>query len=264
MASLFEHDLELVDSWADAVSISKGYQDSEVIRDLTNQFRDSINKRIENAQSTPINLSVRRLHLLAAWSYLVARSTKGVVTVSDIGGGNGYMYDWITAHQGVGIEIDDFSKSPLEINWNVFESKEIADAYQANKGKLQVNFLENALANYPNKSNLALMSCFLQYIGNWEDSIDSILRSSDYVLIMRVPMISGNSHKVYVQHFSEDLYGKSNASWPLRLFSEKIFMDFVEERFHVIFIATDSEETFPFEKSIFPMKTLFLRRKLTK
>ncbi len=261
MASLFEHELEPVDSWADAVSISKGYQDSEVIQDLTNQFRNSVNNRIKKYKSGPINLSVRRLHLLAAWSYLVARSTNRVITVSDIGGGNGYMYDWITAHQGVRLEVEDVSDAPLEINWNVFESKEIADAYQANKGNLKVNFLENTVANYPKVSNLVLMSCFLQYIDNWEDSIESISRNSEFVLIMRVPLISGRSHKIFVQHFSEDLYGKSHASWPVRFFSEKLFMDFVEQRFHVIFSAIDMEETFPFENSTYPMKTLLLKRK---
>jgi hypothetical protein len=64
-----------------------------------------------------------------------------------------------------------------------------------------------------------------------------------------------------VQHSQTGIYGKSRASWAIRLFSERKFMEHINEKFKIIFSGVDYEESVPFAGSRYPMKTFFLMRK---
>lgn len=261
MSILFEEELEPVNSWASAVDKSKGYQASELVRDLTQQFQNSINSRLSSKGDKPTNLSTRRAHLIAGWSHMLARSIKKEITVADIGGGNGYMRDWVAQHQGVGAELNGQMSTELRIIWNVYESKEISAAYQLHKGNLPIDFIENVRTNYPKEIDFSLLSCFIQYVDDWDEVIKSLYEKSKYLLLMRVPLIPSKRHREFVQHLHSDSYGKSKASWPIRLFSEKKFMEYISEDFQIIFSGVDYEETFPFEGIQYPMRTFFLRIK---
>ena len=78
---------------------------------------------------------------------------------------------------------------------------------------------------------------------------------------MRLPLVESNNHREFVQHLFSEVYGKSKASWPIRLFSENEFMRFISERFEVLYSGYDNEETIPFEGKDYPLRTLFLKKK---
>jgi hypothetical protein len=79
---------------------------------------------------------------------------------------------------------------------------------------------------------------------------------------MRVPLIDSNEHQVFVQTPRSGLYFESNASWPLRMFSRKKFIQNLEKASELIFSSYDPEETFPFGSGVFPVETYLLKSKL--
>lgn len=171
------------------------------------------------------------------------------------------MRDWVVEHQGAVHDLNSQMPTGVGIIWNVFESKEISAAYQLNKGTLPIDFIENVESNYPKEIDFALLSCFIQYVDDWNKVIESLHDRSRYILLMRVPLIPSEGHREFVQHLQSGVYGKSEASWPIRFFSEKIFMEYIGEDFKIIFSGMDYEETFSFEGNHYPMRTFFLKRK---
>ncbi len=251
-----------MESWASAIKNSKGYEALELVKDLTQQFEKSLRSRLHSYNSYPLEQSVRRAHLIDAWTYFIAQTSKKEITVCDVGGGNGYMFDWISQHQRLdNKKMLNKVGEPIQVSWNVYESEAIANAYQNSKGNLPINFIANLESNYPSRIDFALLSCFIQYVDNWEDSLSSIGAKSDYLLLMRVPLVESNNHREFVQHLFSEVYGKSKASWPIRLFSENEFMRFISERFKVLYSGYDNEETIPFEGTDYPLRTLFLKKK---
>jgi putative methyltransferase (TIGR04325 family) len=247
MSNIEVAELKLVRNWQEAVSKSRSYVDSNLVESLTQQLQNDLVNR-----SSPISRemeTVRKSHLLLGWSF----SCIGITNpkIADIGGGNGYMFDWIK------------SAYPLvNPNWIVFESKEIAEAYQMYSAGLGISFASSTPLDKTLHFDLTIISCTLQYLDNWEDVLEAAFIASKYVLLMRMPLIHSNQHKVYVQTPGHGLYVDTSASWPIRLFSRKDFMLNLERMSEVVFSTYDPEETFPFEGGIFPLETFLLKSKL--
>ncbi len=262
MTSLQQNELEAMESWASAMMNSKGYEAKELVKDLAHQFKNSLGARLHFNGSDSIEPTVRRAHLIQAWTLFISQTDKSEITVCDVGGGNGYMFDWISqSYRLENKKILNTAGDPIQVNWNVYESEAIANAYQGLKGKLPISFIPNLESNYPNKIDFALLSCFIQYVDNWEDTLSSIGAKSEYLLLMRLPLVESNTHREFVQHLFSDVYGKSKASWPIRLFSENEFMRFISKSFEVVYSGDDKEETIPFEGRDYPLKTLFLKKR---
>ena len=161
--------------------------------------------------------------------------------------------------------MSDWIKSayPLAFpNWTVFESKEIAEAYQIMSAGLGVSFSSSTSFTNSSEFDLTIISGTLQYLDNWEEILLTAFTTSRYVLLMRLPLIDSVEHQVFIQTLRSGLYFDSNASWPLRMFSRKYFMSNLEKTSQLIFSAYDPEETFPFDSSIFPLETYQLKSKL--
>lgn len=87
MASLHQNELEPMDSWATAAEKSKGYEAYELVEDLTQQFVQSLGSRLHHIENSSLELTVRRAHLISAWTYFLARTAKTEISVCDVGGG---------------------------------------------------------------------------------------------------------------------------------------------------------------------------------
>jgi hypothetical protein len=87
MSSLHQKELEAMESWASAIKNSKGYEALELVKDLTQQFEKSLRSRLHSYNSYPLEQSVRRAHLIDAWTYFIAQTSKKEITVCDVGGG---------------------------------------------------------------------------------------------------------------------------------------------------------------------------------
>lgn len=247
MSNIEVAELSLVSNWEEAESLSKSYIDSALVARLTEQFENDLVKRLCSADRQME--TVRKCHLLLGYQF----SCAGIVrpNVADIGGGNGYMFDWIkSAHPSI---------SP---NWTVFESKEIAEAYQMLSAGLGITFAQSSQFSNACKFDSTIISCAIQYLKNWEDVLETAFATSKFVLLMRVPLIDSGEHQVFVQTPGTGLYLAQNASWPLRMFSRQKFMSKLENTSKVIFSTYDPEETFPFAGSVFPLETYLLKSKI--
>lgn len=247
MSNINVDELKLVSSWEEALSLSTSYIDNQLIISLTEQFQNDLSNRF-SATNRHME-TVRKCHLLLGWSF----SCLGVSRprIADIGGGNGYMFDWIK------------SAYPSVVpNWVVYESKEITEAYNKVSEGLAVSFASSATFNKSSDFDLTIISCALQYIDNWKDILETAFCTSKYVLLMRIPLIESKEHQVFVQTPGSGLYFDSNASWPIRMFSRKRFMQNLEKVSEFIFSAYDPEETFPFGGKVIPVETFLLKSKL--
>lgn len=247
MSKIRIEELKLVSDWEEALLLSRSYTDPALVVSLTKQFRSDVAARLSGVDRKME--TVRKCHLLLGWNF----SCFGVnrPKVADIGGGNGYMFDWIkSAHPSI---------SP---HWVVFESKEIAEAYEKFSADLGISFAASTSFNDSCEFDLTIISGTMQYLENWEDVLETAFINSKYVLLMRTPLIDSDEHQVFVQTPGSGLYTDSNASWPIRMFSRKELMLKLEKMSEIIFSTYDPEETFPFNGRIFPLESYLLKSKL--
>jgi putative methyltransferase (TIGR04325 family) len=246
MSNIEVTELKSVSNWEEALLLSKSYTDSALVSSLRAQFESELKSRFAGANRRME--AVRKCHLLLGFSF----SCVGIARprIADIGGGNGYMFDWIkSAHPSI------------DPNWIVFESKEIAQAYQDSSAGLEISFKQSSLFTNSSEFDLTIISCTLQYLDNWKDVLETALTASKYVLLMRIPLVDSEDHEVFVQTPGSGMYHDSNASWPMRMFSRKIIMSNFEEISEIVFSTYDPEETFPFNSNFFHLKLICSSRK---
>jgi putative methyltransferase (TIGR04325 family) len=249
MGNLVESDLESVGNWAEAVSKSKGYQDGSLAGDFLEQFIVDLPLRLlNNNETVPFSekFSLRRIHLLLG--FLTATQNKEKVKIADVGGGNGYMYDWVKQ-----------AKLCANLDWTVYESKTIAENYMAAGLGLNIAFSELKQFDTKTKFDLTIISCALQYLENWEEVLVTASKNSSYILIMRTPIVLSPEHKYFIQKNNTGIYGKSSSSWPFIMFSKNLFEEILSKLGEVIIFCTDPQEVFPFNKRSISMSTYMLK-----
>ena len=247
MANLHEDELQPMGSWTEAVKKSKGYQDKTLVSDLIQEFKINLPNRIHKNQI--IDLSQRQVHLLLVFLKTLLVKNKQTISIGDFGGGNGYMCDFLR----------DINLN-CKIIYDVYETREIATGYNKIGKELNIDFLDTKKFG-EKKYDLIILSCVLQYTNNWRKILTMAGKISNNILIMRLPLIDSNKNKYFVQHNKDKVYGLSQASWPLMLFSKKLFTKEIQKTFKIIFKLTDSEENFPCNGKNYPMNTLLLETK---
>jgi putative methyltransferase (TIGR04325 family) len=251
MADLTRDDLEPVTSWDEARKLSKGYQDQALVRNLSAQFRHDLPLRIANNKvrvTISEQFSVRRIHLLMG--FFISARAKSSIRVADVGGGNGYMFDWVSR-----------SNFELALDWTVYESEAVAKNYKASGIGLGVDFSELVNFSQNRKFDLTIISCSLQYLENWEEILRIAGVNSEYILIMRTPLVPAPAHEFFIQKNDTGIYGASQSSWPFIMFSKDLFEKKLALLGKIIISASDDEETFPYEGIIYPMSTFLVKCK---
>ena len=249
MANLTEEDLVGVASWAEAQAMSKGYMDEALITNFLEQFIHDLPQRIlENSIQAPATqkFSIRRLHLILG--FLTAIQQKNEVRIADVGGGNGYMFDWIIQ-----------SQPEYSLDWTVYESKAVARNYEEFGNGLGVKFLDLLSFNERGKFDLTVISCALQYLENWEEILTTAGKNSENILIMRAPLVTSSEHRFFIQKNNVGIYGKSQSSWPFIMFSRDLFEKKLTSLGKIAIFASDSEETFHFDGELIPMSTILVK-----
>ena len=151
MANLAPDQLQPVNSWLEAVQNSKGYEDASLMNNLIEQFESNLTNRL--TKKSVIELNQRQVHLLLAF-LKIAPVGGACVRVGDFGGGNGYMCDFLRN-----------SNPNFKIDYDVYETAEIAKNYNRHSEKLEINFLDIKTFGKI-KYDLVILSCTLQYINN--------------------------------------------------------------------------------------------------
>lgn len=174
---------------------------------------------------------------------------RGVVSVGDYGGGNGYMCDFIRA----------FNLN-TKINYDVYETKLIAKGYKSFGKELEINFLDIKYFG-GTKYNLVLISGTLQYTKNWKEILEISSWLAQHTLIMRLPLSPANDNNFYIQHNENGIYSSSHASWPFIMFSRDKLIKEIENNFVINLQLTDTEETYTYHGKNYMMNTLLLNSK---
>jgi putative methyltransferase (TIGR04325 family) len=247
MSNISQDELEVVNSWAKALEGSKGYNDKSLVLNLIEQFRLNLPSRLIKNSNT--NLSQRQIHLLLAFLKVCSSVEGEVVSVADIGGGNGYMHDFLRDHN-----------LNTKINYDVYETQEIARGYKKFGKELGISFLDIEYLGLK-KYDLILISGTLQYVENWREilQISSMLASNTQ--IMRLPLSPASKNSFYIQHNETGVYGLSHASYPFIMFSRVEFINEVEINFNISMQLIDSDENYPYLGKNYSMNTLFLNSK---
>jgi putative methyltransferase (TIGR04325 family) len=247
MSNLSQGELESVASWAKALEGSKGYDDKSLVLNLIAQFRLNLPCRLIKNSNT--NLSQRQIHLLLAFLKVSSSVGGGEVSVADIGGGDGYMFDFLRDHN-----------LNTKINYDVYETKEIARGYKKLSKNLAINFLDIKYLGLK-KYDLVLISGTLQYTENWREilQISSVLAKNTQ--IMRLPLSIASKNSFYIQHNETGVYGLSHASYPFIMFSRVEFINEIAINFNISMQLIDSDENYPYLGKNYPMNTLFLNSK---
>lgn len=246
MANLFKNELREVSSWQEAVEQSKGYDDPSLIDALACEFRENLITRNNTLDNTW--WSIRKCHLILGWK--LSCQNVDSPRIADFGGGNGYMFDWIKSTQ-VG----------AKPNYTVFESQEIAKAYSRIENDLGITFSPDHKFNDSLRFDLTILSCTLQYLEHWEELLKLALQISEFVLIMRTPVINSTSDCIFIQEPLKGIYKDSFASWPMRFLPRKKLSAILDLHSVTVFSALDFEETFPYMGNQYPHETFLVKSK---
>jgi len=238
MTHLDESNLIEYGSWDEAVLNSKGYEDPKLIEFFKKQFKSSIENRL--AQSGDVGtsaISERELHIRLAWLSTVGKFSE--VKCADIGGGNGYMADWI-------------SRMALRqnVSWNVLDSPMIVNAYSSEGAGLGINFVNLTIESMSEQYDIAIISGTLQYLKNWEQVLEKIGSNSKFVVLMRTPFTIESEDRYFVQ---KTVYGDVVASIPHIFFSKSKFEEKLNRFFVKLYSVDEHSESFMWKGGKFNM-----------
>jgi putative methyltransferase (TIGR04325 family) len=236
-------------SWASAEDSAGGYEETALVERMAEKLRLGIPARLSNLKSlVPLgHLTVRQQHLSAAWALTVGRLP--TVKVADVGGGNGHSYDFLS---------QAFGHNQV-LSYIVFKSDTIARAYSRVGQSLPFKFCSSSDSREKLSSefHLVIFSCVLQYLEDPHRELGSY--SSEFAILMRLPLIHGEKDEIYVQNLQSPDYG--TASWPIRLFSRQKFEAEILQRWTILACMEDPGETFPHNGERLSMSTYVLKRK---
>jgi putative methyltransferase (TIGR04325 family) len=147
-----------------------------------------------------------------------------------------------------------------KINYDVYETKEIAQGYKKIGKELAINFLDIECLGFK-KYDLILISGTLQYVENWRGLLQISSMLANNAQIMRLPLSPASKNSFYIQHNETGVYGLSHASYPFIMFSRVEFINEVEINFNISMQLIDSDENYPYLGKNYLMNTLFLNSK---
>ncbi len=249
MSDITLAELTKCESWDAALALSTGYQEPAMVERMVSQFRSEVSNRLSRRNrhdAVALRISERQSHLLSGWVLTVGRLPK--VSVADVGGGNGYFFDFLLSAIG----------ENQDLSWTVFESQKFSEAYSEFGVLLGMKFLSSSNSEAKSSSfDVALFSCVLQYLKDPDYEINSY--DARYAIIMRVPVIPGQDDHIFLQSLQSPDYG--TASWPIRFFSKTKFEQALDAKWEVLATMQDSSESFPWMGQRLQMSTYVLRKK---
>jgi len=237
MATTNQELFHRVDSWEDALRLSKGYEDPKLI----NSYVDSLLKDPPWKDRDSLYFTNREIELICAFQRILAVGTPfsrldEKVRVLDIGGGNGYL--------GVSLR-----RMLPEVFWEwiVIESNACASAYSKFENNVNIKWASIDSFDWTHSSNIGLFSCSLQYFEAPEQILRQIAANCEFLVLMRLPIVDTASHILTTQSFCEGLHQVPDASWPHWFFSRVCLLDLITEVGDIIYQWKTPTESYLFE-----------------
>jgi putative methyltransferase (TIGR04325 family) len=206
-------------SWADAQRASTGY-DSAVILEKTKAalLKVKTGEAVHERDSVLFDEVQYSWPLLAGLMWAAAQSG-GVLNVLDFGGSLGSTYFQNRA----------FLNGLRTVRWNIVEQPRHLEVgkefFEDDRFKFFSSIKDYVAASQP---NVVILSGVLQYLEWPYEVLDELMGlNSDCIIIDRTPFWDGAKDRLCVQSVPPEIF---KASLPIRIFSRRKFIDFLEKR----------------------------------
>lgn len=209
-------------NYQDANSKSSGYQNEYLIEKLLDNNKKNPPWK---KKDTNFFINQRELELCSALMWIINKKKLLNLKVSDIGGGNGYLF----------FSMKKFIPK-IDLSWSVYESKKMSIAYSQFEKESGIKWYssERKLSEF---SDIALFSCVLQYLEYPFKIMKKFAIRNKYIIITRIPFIDDNKGHVITRQTFPDKgdYQTKNTSWPSWFFHRNNFMKEVSKIGNVIY-----------------------------
>lgn len=235
-------------NWEQARQESQGYEETDLVSTLT--ARAEVERPWAQVDGGAY-VQARELELINALQMVVSLSKNPeTLDVADVGGGNGYMASM--ARQRMQFQ---------RFQWTIFESKAVSDSYQRFESESEVFWRENDEQYFDRVFDVAIISCTLHYLSEPQALLDFLSEKSQYLLLMRVPLVDEPEDIPTIQHPVDGIYASVNAHWPAWFLSRTRFDASLKEVGDVVFRWTTPTEVWQFEGEPIILEGVLLRTK---
>jgi|SaaInlStandDraft_7_1057024.scaffolds.fasta_scaffold99003_2 putative methyltransferase (TIGR04325 family) len=221
-----------------------GYENINLIEELV----ESNKNKPPWSNNNNLYVDHRQLELSAAFMYIICESRYTDISVSDVGGGNGYL--------SVSVK-----KLLTMINWEwtVFESNKIALAYSQFEKESGIKW-KSSNTHIIRYSEVALFSCTLQYLESPFEVLKKYALKHKYLIITRVPFINENNCVITRQTFPDGGdYQSKSTSWPAWFFSRENFYTEINKIGNIVYQWKTPTEVLLFEGDNVIMEGMIIR-----
>jgi len=245
MATTIEETFFRCRSFHEAQTPHGGYEDDALIEGLVSKIRAA---PPWEKNSNNLYVTHRQLELCAALMYVICENRCKHIKVSDVGGGNGYLF------------FDAKKNIPnISWDWTIFESDKVARAYSRFERESGIKWKSSA-TQIAEASDVALFSCTLQYLEFPFEMLKTYSLRHKYIIISRIPFVDEKEHVATQQTFPNggDYQHQDTvlAAW---FFSRKRFFDQIGEIGDIVYQWETATEVLMFEGRKVVMEGVLIR-----
>jgi putative methyltransferase (TIGR04325 family) len=231
--------------YQEAQEKTSGYENNNLIEKLVENNK---NNPPWKEKSSSLYVTHRQQELCTALMYVICKNKYTDIKISDVGGGNGYLFFSI-------------KKNIPNINWDwtVFESDKVTLAYSQFEQESGIKWRSSKI-QIVKYSEVALFSCTLQYLEFPFKMLRKYALKHKYLIITRVPFINEESHVITRQTFPDGGdYQQKNTSWAAWFFSKKQFIAEINKIGDIVYQWETPTEVLMFEGHSVTMEGMLVR-----
>lgn len=220
--------------WADAVRSSEGYQAPQILDRVKNATLQVLSGTAAYERDSVAFEKVQYEWIapLVSWFSRIALECGGRLHVIDFGGSLGSTY----------FALRPFLSEVEEIRWSVIEQEHFVEVGREYIEDGTIHFFKDLKeCTSGSDYNIFFSSAAFQYLENPHEVIEQIVSCGfDYMIMDRMPFISGNRDRLTVQFVSPEIY---QASYPAWFFSLSRFTDHFSSHYDLLDMFDGQDKT---------------------
>lgn len=208
------------DSWDSALKESIGYDDNKIFEKVLNSSKKVIEREAIYERDS-ILFYEKNYNFNFLTSCMLLRNKKSI-NILDFGGSFGSLY---FQHKEV---LEKFFK----IKWSIVEQKKFVDAGKKIFESDVLKFYESIEScTSKNKIDLVILSSVLQYLPNYKDIINKIIKSNCKVIYIDRTPVTHEESFICIQKVNPKIYA---ATYPCHIFNETELLEKFNTKYDVI------------------------------
>lgn len=244
MAHSGNDEFEICETWAQAESLSKGYDDERLMQELSRLPSGRVDSQLSD------HLGVRYVELLAAIATAVLNQGPTHLRVLDVGGGDANMFKAIEHIIGGWIS-----------EWVVLETPACAARFECGDRDPRLRWTAALDSVESDTWDVVLISGALQYLPDPAQSLRRFAETSNNVIVMRTPLHDGAEHVPAVQRPRGSGYVEADSSMPVWFLSRDRLLSSVQDKATIVYQWETQSEAWSFSGRILNLSGFVLRAK---